>query len=39
MGRNRVFGQVTPGFSFPYFFFNPARFQPWVNPPSRVSKL
>jgi hypothetical protein len=36
--------RVTPGFSFPYFFFNPARFQPrlvrsQVDSPGRVSKL
>jgi hypothetical protein len=31
--------RVTTGFSFPYFFFNPAWFQPRVNPSGRVSKL
>jgi hypothetical protein len=30
-GCNRVFDRVTPGFSFLYFFFNPARFQPRVS--------
>jgi hypothetical protein len=37
-GSCRV-NRVTPGFSFPYFFFNPARFQPRVgriDPPGRV---
>jgi len=37
-GSCRV-NRVTPGFSFPYFFFNPARFQPRVgriDPSSRV---
>ena len=32
--------RVTPGFSFPYFFFNPARFQPrvgWV--PGRPARF
>jgi hypothetical protein len=29
-GRNRIFDRVTSGFSFPYFYFNPARFQPRV---------
>jgi hypothetical protein len=54
-GCNRVFdrvlpghwvNRVTPGFSLPYFFFNPARFQlrvgrvpSWPVGPSRVSKL
>jgi hypothetical protein len=28
--------RVTPSFSFPYFFFNPDRFQPQVNPPGRA---
>jgi hypothetical protein len=31
--------RVTPGFSFPCFFFNPARFQSRVDPPGRVLKL
>jgi len=31
--------RVMPGFSFPYFYFNPARFQPLVDPPGWVSKL
>jgi hypothetical protein len=35
-GCNRVFDRVTPGFSFLYFFFNLARFQPRVNPPGRA---
>ena len=26
--------RVTPGFSFSYFFFNPARFQPRIDPTS-----
>jgi hypothetical protein len=54
-GCNRVFDRVllgqsghrvnwiTPGFSFPYYFFNPARFQPRVPGQlagsGRVSKL
>jgi len=39
---NRVAGsthwvsRATPGFSFPRFFFNPARFQPRVNPLGRA---
>jgi hypothetical protein len=48
MGCNRVFdrvlpgqagrrvGRVTPGHDFFYFFINPARFQPRVNPPDRT---
>ena len=44
-GCNRVFDRVllgqpdqpvTPGFSFPYFFFNSALFQLRINPPSRT---
>jgi hypothetical protein len=34
-GSCRV-SRVTPGFFFPYFFFNPARFQSRVDPPGRV---
>jgi hypothetical protein len=46
MGYNWIFNQVnwvTPGFSFSYFFFNPARFQPRIPgrpvEPDRISKL
>jgi hypothetical protein len=28
--------RVTPSYSFPYFFFNLARFQPRVDPPGRA---
>jgi hypothetical protein len=38
MDYNRIFKQVnrvTLGFFFPYFFFNPARFQLRVNPLGR----
>jgi hypothetical protein len=41
-GCNRVFDLVLPGrlgFFFPYFFFNPAWFQPRIGPPGRVLKL
>jgi hypothetical protein len=34
MDYNRIFNQVnrvTLGFFFPYFFFNPARFQPRIS--------
>jgi glycerol-3-phosphate cytidylyltransferase-like family protein len=29
-GSTRWVGRVIPGHDFSYFFFNPARFQPWV---------
>jgi hypothetical protein len=35
-GRNRVFNRVTPGFFFSCFFFNPARFQLWIDPLGRT---
>jgi hypothetical protein len=40
-GSTRRVSQITPGFFFPCFFFNPARFQPriarsLVNPPGRA---
>jgi len=38
-GRDWVAGstcRVTPGFSFPRFFFNLDRFQPRINPSSRA---
>jgi hypothetical protein len=31
--------RVTPGFTFSYFFLNPAWFQHWIDPPDRVWKL
>jgi hypothetical protein len=30
-GSTRRVSQVTPDFFFPCFFFNPARFQPWID--------
>jgi len=40
MDCNRVFDRINPpgqpGFFFPYFFFNPTRFQSWISPPDRV---
>jgi hypothetical protein len=38
-GLVRSTSWVTPGFDFPYFFLNLARFQSRVDPPGRVSKL
>jgi len=45
-GSTRRVSRVTPGFSFPLFFINPARFRPRVGQvpgrpagPGRVSKL
>jgi hypothetical protein len=35
-GSCRV-NQVTPGFSFLYFFFNPALFQPRIDLLGRIS--
>jgi hypothetical protein len=35
-GSTRRVNRVTPGFFFLYFFFNPARFRPRVNPPGRT---
>jgi hypothetical protein len=34
--NNQAFDQVTPGFNFLYFSLNSARFQPWIDPPSRA---
>jgi len=35
-GSTRRVSRVTPGFSFPRFFINPARFRPQVGPPGRA---